>query len=182
MGIRHALREIIKIMVNLGKTIDGLGEKMIMGVDPGRGKMGWALMTPEGNLVLSGICPVSEVDVFLKTLTRPVDEWEKELTTWTYERQSSVCKAGLGYVALGNGTGSRQIALRFARFNLKMVLVEEKGTTLTARDLYWRFHDPAWWQRCLPRSLRIPPREVDDLAAWSIALRSIKAPVFTGET
>jgi hypothetical protein len=155
---------------------------MILGVDPGRNKMGWALTTSEGNLILSGVCPVTELDVFLKALSRPAGEWEKELSVWIYERRSFVRETGLRYAALGNGTGSREIASRFAQFDLKTVLIEEKGSTLMARDLYWRFHCPAWWQRCLPRSLWIPPREVDDLAAWSIALRSIEAPLFEGET
>ncbi|MDR1379619.1 MAG: endonuclease [Synergistaceae bacterium] len=169
-------------LIDLDGTADSLSGKMIMGVDPGRNKIGWALTTSKGSLILSGICLVSELDVFLKALNRPANEWEKELAVWTRERQSFVRKVGLGYVALGNGTGSREIESWFARFDLKIVLIEEKGTTLTARDLYWRFHSPTWWQKCLPRSLWIPPRKVDDLAAWSIALRSIRAPVFAGET
>ncbi|MDR2136651.1 MAG: endonuclease [Synergistaceae bacterium] len=154
-----------------------LDEKMILGVDPGRDKIGWALTDSEGNLILSGVCRVSELRFFLKALLRPAGEWEKEFAAWTYERRSFVHEAGLRYVALGNGTGSGKIAPCFARCDVKTVLVEEKGTTLAARDLYWRFHYPAWWQRCLPRSMWIPPREVDDMAAWSIALRSIETSV-----
>jgi hypothetical protein len=56
---------------------------------------------------------------------------------------------------------------------LKAICIDEESTTIAARDLYWRFHRPAWWQRCLPCSLWIPPRNVDDFAAWAIVLRSI---------
>ena len=148
---------------------------MILGLDPGRNKIGWALVDCEGKLILSGIFLVSELEVFLEILERPADKWEEELAFWTHERQSSVPESEVAYVALGDGTGSRDTALRLGRLRRRMVLVDERETTLAARELYWRLHGPVWWQRILPRSLRIPPRNVDDMAAWGIALRSLEA-------
>ncbi|MDR3231544.1 MAG: hypothetical protein LBT65_08885 [Synergistaceae bacterium] len=77
-------------------------------------------------------------------------------------------------MALGNGTGSREAAECVMRFGLKMFLVDERGTTLAARDLYWKLHRPGLWRRCLPRSLWAPPGILDDMAAWAIALRGIE--------
>jgi hypothetical protein len=159
---------------------------MILGVDPGRDKIGWALVRKkreergEGELVLSGIVPVSDAELFLEVWTRSADKWEEALVAWTCERRSSVEGSenapGLDYVALGDGTGSGGTARLFCRLKTKMVLVNERGTTLEARGRYWSIHRPAGWQRCLPRCLRVPPRAVDDLAAWVIALRSLSTP------
>ena len=149
---------------------------MVLGIDPGRDKVGWAFVSREGNLIQSGIFPASEVEDFLGVLSHPAGEWKERLTMWTCEKYSFVLELDLEYVALGDGIGSRNIMPWLARFNLKTVLVDEEGTTLAARNLYWRLHCPVWWQKCLPRSLRFPPRSVDDLAAWGIALRSLAIP------
>jgi RNase H-fold protein (predicted Holliday junction resolvase) len=151
--------------------------RMILGIDPGRDKTGWALVSGEGELALSGIVPAPDAELFGEVWLLPSCQWESALAGWTYERRISVpCSGetpGLEYIALGDGTGSREAARQLGRLNVKIVLVDEKGTTLEARERYWALHRPALWQFCLPRCLRIPSRAVDDLAAWVIALRSI---------
>ncbi|MDR2174532.1 MAG: endonuclease [Synergistaceae bacterium] len=154
-----------------------------MGVDPGRDKTGWALVRGGGELVLSGIVPAPEAELFWDVWPLAVGKWEEALAVWTYERRFPVsCSEdvpGLEYIALGNGTGSRETARRLCglsvKLNVRTVLVDEKGTTLEARERYWALHRPALWQNCLPRRLRVPSRAVDDLAAWVIALRSLSA-------
>ncbi|MDR1979749.1 MAG: endonuclease [Synergistaceae bacterium] len=150
---------------------------MILGIDPGRDKIGWALATSQGTLILSGICPAPELEAFLGVLKHPADKWEKELAAWACERFFPVAEPRLEYVALGDGTGSGEIASRCAQLDLKIVHVDEEGTTIAARDLYWRFHRPALWQKCLPYSLRVPPRNIDDFAALAIVLRGIARSV-----
>ena len=151
---------------------------MILGVDPGRDKTGWALVLYSGELVLSGICPTGEFEEFGKTWRRSCREWETALAPWICERCLSVVRPqdvgfAVDYVALGNGTGSKGFFSVLEHLGLKAVLIDERGTTLMAREFYWRLHRPSFWQKCLPRTLRIPPRAVDDMAAWAIALRSI---------
>jgi hypothetical protein len=148
---------------------------VILGIDPGRDKTGWALAASDGNLIRSGIFSMCDVDAFLKILKYPVDQWEKKIDVWVCERQFPI-DGSLEYIALGNGTGSREMMLRLVEFEWETILVNEKGTTLAARELYWRFHRPVLWRRCLPRSLWIPPRSVDDMAAWEIVLRSFAMP------
>jgi hypothetical protein len=84
---------------------------MILGVDPGRDKTGWALVRGEGELILSGIVPASNVELFSEVWFRPAGEWEKALAKWTCERWFSVPRSGnepgLEYIALGDGPGSR---------------------------------------------------------------------------
>jgi RNase H-fold protein (predicted Holliday junction resolvase) len=150
---------------------------MILGIDPGRDKTGWALVSGEGELVLSGIVPASDAELFFEAWACPAGKWQEALDTWTYERKLFVScfdnAPKLEYVALGDGTGSHEMARKLCRLNVELLLVDEKRTTLEARERYWVLHQPALWQRCLPRRLRIPPRAVDDLAAWVIALRSM---------
>jgi hypothetical protein len=150
---------------------------MILGIDPGRDKTGWALVHGEGELVLSGIVPASETELFSEIWACPAVEWQEALDAWTYERRLPVSDlentSGLEYIALGDGTGSSEIARKLCLLNVELLLVNEKGTTLEARERYWALHRPALWQRCLSRRLWIPPRAVDDLAAWVIALRSM---------
>ncbi|MDR1741124.1 MAG: hypothetical protein LBR38_04670 [Synergistaceae bacterium] len=150
---------------------------MILGVDPGRAKVGWALVREDINgfdpaaLILSGVVPSAEADAFASVWSSPAEEWEERLSSVgkVYERRSPVPERGsLTLVVLGGGTGSAEMR---PRFRLPVVTVDERGTTLLAGKLYWRLHEPALWQRLLlPRFMWLPPREVDDLAAWAIAV------------
>ena len=144
---------------------------MVLGIDPGRGKIGWALTNSDGGLLASGICPVYEQELFLKALSCE----ERELSPWMTEktRMHASKPEELSLVAVGNGTGSRETVRLFERLGVQIVVVDESGTTLEARGLYWSLHVPSWWQRCLPQVMRFPPRPLDDLAAWAIARRSL---------
>ncbi len=147
---------------------------LIVGIDPGRDKTGWALVRPTGELVLSGIFPSSDLDRFLNVLLMPSAAWKENLSCWICEqRDFPAGNEAVEYVAVGDGTGSAEVISRMKKVGLTMRPVNEKGTTLAARTLYWKLHRPAWWQRCLPRSLRVPLRILDDLAAWAIVLESL---------
>ena len=56
----------------------------------------------------------------------------------------------------------------------EIITVDERNTTLEARSLYWRLHRPGIFVRLLPEGMRVPPRVIDDLAAWAVALRGLK--------
>jgi len=148
----------------------------ILGVDPGRDKIGWALVDYEGELLSSGICPVSEQELFSAVFTRSSDRWAYDLSPWTMEKtEKSVSQPEkLSLVAVGNGTGSPKAVNLFERLGVQIIVVDESGTTLEAQGLYWGLHAPSWWQRCLPRVMRFPPRPLDDMAAWVIARRSLQ--------
>ena len=147
----------------------------VLGIDPGRDKMGWALMSYDGELFLSGICPVSEQELFLAALNP--SRTGRELSPWVTEKAGLYVLRpedfSLDLVAVGNGTGSPEAVKLFDRLGVRLTVVDEGGTTLEARELYWSLHAPSWWQRCLPRIMWYPPRPLDDLAAWAIAKRSL---------
>jgi hypothetical protein len=74
-------------------------------------------------------------------------------------------------VALGNGTGMRAARAALDRPGRILVVVDEHATSEEGRRLYWRDHPARGWRRWLPPGLRVPPRSLDDYAAYAIALR-----------
>lgn len=149
---------------------------MILGIDPGKDKIGWALVNKNGYLVCSGILAPSNLVSFMHIFTLPSSAWEKHLEPRSIERVSRPdIGASIDSIALGNGTFSKNIARELPVQNF--AIIDEAGTTLAARALYWRLHPPRFWQYFLPKSLRIPPRPLDDLAAWAIALKCLKLPL-----
>jgi RNase H-fold protein (predicted Holliday junction resolvase) len=49
------------------------------------------------------------------------------------------------------------------QFNI--VLVDERYTTLEARDRYWQMFPPKGISKLLPQGMRQPPRPIDDIVA-----------------
>ena len=116
----------------------------LVGLDPGRAKCGLVLVDPDQRLVLDGlVLPTSSV----------IDQ----LMTWS-------TRGGLGLILLGNGTSSKEWepALRLLT---SVEVVEERGTTLRARERYWQLWPVQGWRQLLPRGMRVPPGELDALAA-----------------
>ena len=116
----------------------------LVGVDPGRAKCGLVLVDPEERLVLEGVVlPVSRV----------IDQ----LTTWSTQ-------GGVDLILLGNGTSSEQWQPSLRRL-ASVELVEEQGTTLRARERYWQLWPARGWRKLLPRGMRLPPGDLDAVAA-----------------
>jgi len=153
--------------------IDGW-RSMILGIDPGRDKIGWALTNSDRELLLSGICLISEVELFVAALTKEGGSWKDRLSPWVTEEMGTRLSLPekITLVAVGNGTGSRDAVRLFEGLGIQIIVVDESRTTLEAREFYWSLHRPSLWQRYLPRFLWFPPRSLDDLAAWVIARRS----------
>ena len=116
----------------------------LVGLDPGRAKCGLVLVDPEQRLVLEGVVlPVSRV----------IDQ----LTTWSTQ-------GGVGLILLGNGTSSKQWQPSLRRL-ASVEVVEEQGTTLRARERYWQLWPARGWRKLLPRGMRVPPGDLDAVAA-----------------
>jgi RNase H-fold protein (predicted Holliday junction resolvase) len=124
---------------------------MILGLDPGTRKCGYALLEGLGRapLVL-GIAPVDELGAALAPLAaaHPID-----------------------MVALGRGTNFANVAAILGQLGLPHALVDERETTLHARGRFFRDHPPRGWKRFVPRGMLLPDRPVDDYAALLIAER-----------
>ena len=149
--------------------------RMILGLDPGRDKIGFALTDTDGGLILSGIFPQIEHVLFFHALLSD----PHTLSRWILEGNTDSLPENLAdsleFTAIGNGTHSQSftdIAKNF--LPCEVLTVDERNTTLEARALYWRLHKPGIFMRLLPEGLRVPHRMLDDLAAWAIAIRGLK--------
>ena len=159
----------------------GIHIGVTVGLDPGRDKVGWAFVGQDRELLMSGIFPAGERVLFWLGLKALAGE-ASALAPWTLEAPSPRGEASsimiMAFV-VGDGTCGGELAssLEAQDFGCPILRVDERGTTLEARTLYWRLHGPSWWQRLLPRTLWVPPRPLDDLAAWAIAMRGMAGPV-----
>ncbi|MFP4483045.1 MAG: endonuclease [Thermovirgaceae bacterium] len=141
---------------------------MYAGIDPGREKFGWALVEREGKLVLSGIAPRQSFGLWLEALAAGK---AKNFGHWVYEGAAKdptlpPCRN----ILLGEGTGMKEMAEKLRAQGIAFETVPEAYSTLRARKLYWMLHPPRGLVRLVPLSFRVPPRPVDDLAAWRLVL------------
>ncbi len=149
--------------------------RIILGLDPGRDKIGFAFTELDGGLISSGIFPQIEHVPFFHALLHD----SHALSRWTLEGNTdSLPKnpaGSLEFTAIGNGTHSHTFTDLAKNFlPCEVLTVDERNTTLEARSLYWKLHKPGIFMRLLPEGLRVPHRMLDDLAAWAIAIRALK--------
>lgn len=108
----------------------------LAGLDPGRSKCGLALADgSQGRVLAAAVLPPP-------ACLERLEQWRRQ---------------GLEQVVLGNGTQSRHWQQQLAALGLGVLLVDEWGTTLAARERYWTLHPVRGWRRLLPRGLRLPP-------------------------
>ena len=139
---------------------------MIIGIDPGHVKIGIAF-TEGDELLFSAIVPVEKKENLFQSLREGDFNF---LGEYTCEGDlSSVLGREPEVICLGNGTGHKEFARELA---LPVRLVNEKYSSMEARREYFRLHKPRFWQWLLPRGFWLPPRDIDDLAAFVIAKRA----------
>jgi RNase H-fold protein (predicted Holliday junction resolvase) len=127
-------------------------ENLMAGLDPGRSKCG---------LVLTDrLAQTIEVAAILSPI-----ETLGCLRHWH--------TLGLSTVIIGSGTGSRPWLSKLRDLDLSLELVDERGTTLAARQRYWELFPPRGLAKLIPLGLRMPPRDLDDLAAQLLVERQL---------
>lgn len=116
----------------------------VVSVDPGRSKCGLLLADCSRQIVIDGLVVEAEHTAGL------VARWHQQEPITT--------------LVLGNGTSSEQwhAALKHVA---PVVRVNEAGTTLRARSRYWQIWPARGWRKLLPQGLRLPPCELDAIAA-----------------
>ncbi|MFN9547888.1 MAG: resolvase [Cyanobacteriota bacterium] len=116
----------------------------LAGLDPGRSKCGLARTD----------CDCLQV---VEAWVLPPDDCYAQLLRW--HRQGLISA-----LVLGDGTGSQAWRLRLEDL-LPLHVVDERHSTLTARQRYWQLEPVRGWRRLLPAGLRQPPRDWDDIVA-----------------
>lgn len=128
---------------------------IVLGVDPGTQKAGFAVVDParNGAALRLGIVPLAEL----------------------LDRAESLCaEFGVGVIALGQGTHAGTVGEMLERLRVPVHFIDERETTLLARALYFKDHPPRGWRRLVPLGMQLPPRPIDDYAALLIARRYIE--------
>lgn len=147
---------------------------MILAFDPGRDKTGFAFVDYDGNLILSGIFESHEREKFFYALLNG-DSLAGYVTERMNEALPENVIAHVKFIAVGNGTHSKEFhEYVSSKTRIEIMTADERNTTLEARKLYWKIHEPGFFMRLMPESMRVPSRVLDDLAAWSIGIRALK--------
>jgi RNase H-fold protein (predicted Holliday junction resolvase) len=130
--------------------------RTVLAIDPGSAKLGMALVRRESHGKLSllwrSIAPVAELPAKLEE-TRAIEPYSM--------------------VIVGSGTRSRTIVeqIRQEMPSMGILVVDERDTTLQARERYWEHHKRRGWRRFFPSTLQVPPEPVDDFVALILAER-----------
>ncbi len=136
--------------------MSNLGDKTVLAIDPGSSKAGMAVVSRSatGDVELLWRAVVSVADV-----TAKVEEAQE--------------KFPFSMVVIGSGTRSRRTVdmLREAFPSVGILVVDEKDTTIQARERYWQHNPRPWWRRLLPATMQMPPVPVDDFVAMILAER-----------
>ncbi len=135
-------------------------ERTVLAIDPGSAKCGLALVHRDADgklqLVWRAICEPNDVPTRLGEArsVRP-----------------------FSLVIVGAGTRSRGLveAVRESMPSIGVLVVDEKDTSLQARERYWEHNPRRGWRRFLPATLQVPPEPVDDFVALILAERVLQA-------
>jgi len=73
----------------------------------------------------------------------------------------------ISLLVMGNQTTAQDWKQKLTALNepLRVVMVNERYSTLEARDRYWQMYPPKGLARLLPLSMRTAPRPIDDIVA-----------------
>ncbi|MCL6624359.1 MAG: pre-16S rRNA-processing nuclease YqgF [Fimbriimonadales bacterium] len=132
--------------------------KTILAIDPGRSKCGVAVVRGDTENVVILARTICEVEDLSSTLSRYCSEHSPDV------------------LVIGNGTNSKDIQklVRTALPALPLLIVDERDTSLRAREKFWEVTPRRGWRRLLPSSLLDPGKPIDDFAAVVLAERALK--------
>ncbi|MGQ4649652.1 Holliday junction resolvase RuvX [Lyngbya aestuarii] len=120
---------------------------MILGFDPGRDKCGLAIMARERQLLYHQVVESQNVMTTIKQLCQ---------------------QFAVDIIVMGNQTTAKNWKQKLTQelpASLPIILVDERYSSLEARDRYWQMYPAKGIERLIPKGMRQPPRPVDDLVA-----------------
>ena len=120
---------------------------IVVGFDPGKLKCGLAVMTTSRQLISHEVVPSEEALSRLESLHRQYN---------------------FNLLVMGDQTTSKSWKKQITSVlpdAVNVVLVDERYSSLEARDRYWELYPPAGLTKLIPKGMRQPPRPVDDIVA-----------------
>jgi RNase H-fold protein (predicted Holliday junction resolvase) len=122
-------------------------QPVILGFDPGRQKCGLAVMGVDRRLYYHQVVAAEKAIATVQTLRQQFP---------------------ISLLVIGDQTSSKSWKQKFADDlpdPLRIITVDERNSSLEARDRYWQMYPPKGLTRLIPQGMRTPPREVDDIVA-----------------
>ncbi|MGB3693635.1 MAG: pre-16S rRNA-processing nuclease YqgF [Spirulinaceae cyanobacterium] len=120
---------------------------IILGFDPGKDKCGVAVKKQDSELLYHQVVASPEAITSINGLCQ---------------------KYGVKLLVMGNQTTSKQWKQKLEEkltAKISILMVDERYSTLEARDRYWEMYPPQGLKRLIPQGMRLPPRPVDDIVA-----------------
>jgi RNase H-fold protein (predicted Holliday junction resolvase) len=120
---------------------------MILGFDPGKDKCGIAVMGRDKNVCYHQVVLSDEA---ISTIQSLCEQFPIEL------------------LVLGDQTTSKSWKQKLTQSlspEIPIVRVDERFSSLEAKDRYWKMYPPTGLSRLIPQGMRTPPRSVDDIVA-----------------
>lgn len=129
--------------------------KKVLAIDPGRSKCGIAIVGKE-----AGRSEILFRDVW------QVEDLEDKLGALVAEYEPNL-------IAIGNGTNTKpvQSVVRNLLPGRSVLILDEKDTSMRARERYWEHTPRKGWRRLLPSTMQVPPVPIDDFVAIILAER-----------
>ncbi|MBD2203751.1 pre-16S rRNA-processing nuclease YqgF [Calothrix sp. FACHB-1219] len=122
-------------------------EAVILGFDPGRDKCGLAVIGIDRQLHYHEVVAANEAIATIEKLRQ---------------------RFAVSLMVMGDQTTAKQWKKRLNQElaePLNIALVDERYSTLEARDRYWQMYPPKGLTKLLPQGMRQPPRPIDDIVA-----------------
>ena len=69
---------------------------------------------------------------------------------------------------MGNQTTAKQWKIQLEKIlprPIPITMVDERNSSVEARDRYWQMYPAQGLTRLIPQGLRVPPRPIDDIVA-----------------
>lgn len=122
-------------------------QPVILGFDPGRQKCGLAVMAVDRKLHYHQVIAAEQTIATIQSLRQ---------------------KYAISVLVMGDQTTAKIWKKQLTQDlpePLRIILVDERYSTLEARDRYWQMYPPKGLYRFIPKGMRPLPRPVDDIVA-----------------
>lgn len=123
-----------------------LDQPVILGFDPGRQKCGLAVMGVDRRLYYHQVVSAEATIATIQTLRQQFP---------------------ISLLVMGDQTSSKAWKQKLTSLSdpLRVITVDERHSSLEARDRFWQMYPPKGLVRLIPQGMRTPPREIDDIVA-----------------
>lgn len=133
-----------------------MNAKTVLAIDPGSSKLGMAVVHRGDK---------GQIELLWRAI-QPREELLEGFKTASKHHRIEM-------VIVGSGTQSRSVVaeIREAAPSIGILVIDEKDTTMQARERYWEANERKGWRKLLPSTLQVPPDPVDDFVAMILAER-----------